>query len=154
MLSQKTKYAIKALLILAEDYQKRRDNPVLISKIAERGKIPKKFLENILLELKNNGILGSKKGKSGGYRLELKPDEIALGKVIRIFNGPLALLPCVSQTAHQKCDECDDETTCGIRMVMAQVREATAGILDRTSLSAVLKNVEDAKVKSGGMYYI
>ena len=154
MLSQKTKYALKALLLLAEDYKKRRQDSVLISEIAERGRIPKKFLENILLELKNRGMLRSKKGKKGGYRLEKAPEEISLGRVIRIFDGPLALLPCVSQSAHRKCDECEDEATCGIRMAMAEVRDATAGILDRTNLRDVLRNMENAKAKSGTMYYI
>ena len=154
MLSQKTKYALKALLLLAEDYKKRRQDSVLISEIAERGRIPKKFLENILLELKNRGMLRSKKGKKGGYRLEKAPEEISLGRVIRIFDGPLALLPCVSQSAHRKCDECEDEATCGIRMAMAEVRDATVGILDRTNLRDVLRNMENAKAKSGTMYYI
>ena len=136
MISKKTKYALKALITLAERYSSQR--PVLISEIAEHDHLPKKFLELILLELKNKGILQSKKGKGGGYFLSQSPEKISLGGVIRILEGPLAPLPCVSQTAYRKCDECIDENSCGLRMVMREVRDATAQILDGTSLHDVL----------------
>jgi len=146
MLSKKTKYALKALLLLAKEYGQ---GPILISDLAQREGIPKKFLELILLDLKNHGILQSKKGKGGGYFLGKAPEAIYLGYVIRVLDGPLAPLPCVSQTAYMKCEECQDEATCGIRNVMKQVREATARILDGTSLADVLRGVENATKKEG-----
>ncbi len=139
MLSKKTKYGLRALLALARKWNQ---GPVLIADLAQQERIPKKFLELILLELKNKGILHSKKGKGGGYLLGKKPGEISLGAVIRALDGPLAPLPCVSQTAHRKCEECEDEKTCGIRSVMKAVRDSTANILDGTSLADVLHRVE------------
>ena len=139
MLSKKSKYALRALLALA---RRPSEGPVLISELAEQEGIPKKFLELILLELKNNGILQSKKGKGGGYFLGRKPDAISLGEVIRVLDGPLAPLPCVSQTAYHACEECGDEATCVIRAVMKDVRDATSTILDRESLADVLRRTE------------
>jgi Rrf2 family protein len=139
MLSKKSKYALKALTILAKEYGQ---GPVLISDIAQREEISRKFLEIILLELKNAGILQSRKGKGGGYSLGRPPKQISLGHVIRVLDGPLAPLPCVSRTAYVRCRECRDERTCGIRMVMKQVRDATAQILDSTTLEDMLKQVE------------
>ena len=141
MLSNKAKYALRALFALSKKYDQ---GPVLISDLAAEEGIPKKFLELILLELKNQGILQSKKGKGGGYLLGKNPDSITLGQVIRILDGPLAPLPCVSQIAYRKCDECEDESTCGIRIVMKEVRDATARILDGASLADVLTRVESA----------
>ena len=135
MLSKKAKYALKALLMLARDG---KGEPVLISEIAERERIPKKFLELILLQLKKHGLLASKKGKGGGYLLGRDSSEITFGQVIRIIDGPLAPLPCVSQMAYRKCDECEDERTCGIRIVMKEVRDETARILDGTSLAEIV----------------
>jgi Rrf2 family protein len=139
MLSNKAKYALRALFALSEKYN---EGPILISDLAEQEAIPKKFLELILLELKNHGILQSKKGKGGGYFLGRTPDLVRLGQVIRILDGPLAPLPCVSQTAYRRCDECDDELTCGIRIVMKEVRDATAKVLDGTTLADVLELVD------------
>ncbi|MGC1677925.1 MAG: Rrf2 family transcriptional regulator [Candidatus Binataceae bacterium] len=143
MLSKKSKYALKALTILAKEYGQ---GPVLISDIAQREDISRKFLEIILLELKNAGILQSRKGKGGGYSLGRPPQKISLGHVIRVLDGPLAPLPCVSKTAYVRCRECRDERTCGIRMVMKQVRDATAQILDSTTLADMLKQVELAVI--------
>ena len=140
MLTKKTKYALKALISLMRE---QGHGPVLISDLAEKERIPKKFLEQILLHLKNKGILQSKKGKGGGYLLGRPPETITLGEVIRALDGPLAPTPCVSQTAYVKCDECEDETTCGIRVVMKQVRDQTAKILDGTTLADLLHNVEN-----------
>ena len=141
MLSKKAKYGLKALLVMAEEYGK---GPLLISDIAGRDGIPRKLLELILLELKNQGILQSKKGKGGGYALNRPPGSIMIGHIVRIIDGPLAPLPCVSKTAYRRCDECHDERTCGIRIVMREVREATARILDSTSLADILKRAEIA----------
>lgn len=131
MLSKKAKYGLKAMFYLAKQYGK---GPVLISDLAEEEHIPKKFLELILLDLKRNGLLHSKMGKGGGYYLNREPAEITVGQVVRILDGPLAPIPCVSKTAYRKCDECDNERTCEIRKIMMQVREASAAILDHTSL--------------------
>ncbi len=139
MLSKKAKYGLRALLFLAKEYGQ---GPVLISEISQREGIPKKFLELILLDLKNKGVLQSKKGKGGGYFLSKAPQAVTIGHVIRALDGPLAPLPCVSQTAYMKCEECKDEMTCGIRSVMKEVRDATAEILDGTSLGEVLERVE------------
>jgi Rrf2 family protein len=136
MLSAKAKYGLKALLSLAAEPQPR---PVLGSEIAARESIPKKFLEQILLELKHRGLLQSKRGRHGGYVLTRSPAEITVGQVLRALDGPIAPIPCVSQTAYVRCDECRDETTCGIRLVMKQVRDAMARILDTTTLADVVR---------------
>src|SRR5581483_10491505 len=113
MLSNKTKYAIKALVALA-----RKDKPMIISEIAEKEMIPKKFLEAILLELKKQGILGSKIGIGGGYYLMKKPKEIFLTQVLRAVGGPIALFPCVSLNFYERCEDCKDEATCSLRAVL------------------------------------
>jgi Rrf2 family protein len=139
MLQKKSKYAIRALLALARNSDR---GPMLIADLAAKERIPKKFLELILLELRNKGILQSKKGKGGGYFLGRKPEAISLGEVIRGLDGPLAPVPCVSHTAYRACDECEDELTCGIRAVMHDVRDATAAILDRESLADLLHRID------------
>ncbi len=148
MISKKTKYALKALIYLAWEYDK---GPILISDLAKEERIPKKFLELILLTLKNHGILQSKKGKGGGYYLGKHPREISMGQAIRILEGPLAPVPCVSETAYAQCDECDNEQTCGIRLVMKGVRDAIAGILDGTSLADVLEQIGKAEEQQKGV---
>lgn len=141
MLTKKSKYAMKALIYLGAH---RDRGPVLISELAESEVIPKKFLENILLELKHHGVVHSRKGKGGGYQLAKTPDQVSIGRIVRIIDGPLALTPCVSQTAYAKCEECKDETTCSIRMVMQQVRDATASILDETTLADMIGREQGA----------
>jgi Rrf2 family protein len=150
MLAQKSKYALRALLVLAKEYGQ---GPVLISDIARREALPQKFLELILLELRNHGILVSKKGKGGGYFLARRPDLVHLGEVLRVLEGPLAPIPCVSKSAYVRCAECRDERTCGIRMVMKDVRDATARILDQTSLADILKRVEVAVQGKDTLHY-
>ena len=140
MLSMKAKYGLRAMLFLAREYGQ---GPTLISEIAEKEVIPKKFLELILLELRNKGYLHSKKGKGGGYYLGKSPQQISLGEIIRILDGPLAPIPCVSLTAYRRCPDCPDEKTCGIRVVMKEVRDATAEILDGTTLAGVLARTEN-----------
>ena len=141
MISKKTKYGLQALLALARAYGK---GPVLIAELAEGERIPKKFLEAILLQLKNVGVLQSRKGKGGGYSLGKPPGEISIGQIVRILDGPLAPVECVSETAYRPCTECHDESTCGIRLVMKDVRDAIADILDHTSLHDMQKRSEDA----------
>lgn len=140
MISKKTKYGLQAVLALARVYG---EGPVLIADLAEQERVPRKFLEAILLQLKNVGILSSRKGKGGGYVLGKAPEEISVGQVVRILDGPLAPVECVSVTAYRPCTECRDERTCGIRLVMKDVRDAIADILDHTSLADVLKRSED-----------
>jgi Rrf2 family protein len=134
MLSNKAKYGLKALLVLAREAGK---GPVLVAELAQREAIPKKFLETILLELKRQRLVASKKGKGGGYFLRRAPADITFGDVIRVLDGPLAAVPCVSKTAYMPCAECLDEKTCGVRLAMKEVRDASARILDHLSLDDV-----------------
>jgi Rrf2 family protein len=135
MLSQKCKYALQALLVLARENS---DNLLLVSDIAERENLPKKFLEAILLELNRNGLVRSRRGRGGGYALAKPADLITFGQVVRIMDGPLAPLACVSVNYYRRCDECHDEQTCEIRKVMRRVRDAIAAELDGTSLAQAL----------------
>lgn len=133
------------------------EGPVLISTLAREESIPLKFLEAILLDLKGHGLLASKSGKGGGYQLTRPPSTVTIGSLIRVLEGPLSPLPCASETAFKPCDECVDIETCGTRMIMRQVRDATADILDRTTLADLLRRVEVAragKSREPLMYYI
>ena len=136
MLSKKTRYAIKALVVLGKNFG---EAPMQISKIASDEHIPKKFLEQILLDLRNAGLLYSKKGAGGGYGLVKDPAEIFVVQVLRLTGGPVALLPCVSLNFYQKCDECISESTCGVRDVFLEVRNATLKILSETSISDIIR---------------
>jgi Rrf2 family protein len=137
ILSKKTRYAIVALTRLAKEYG---NGPIQIREIAEEERIPQGFLENILLELRKLGILGSKLGKSGGYFLLRKPDEVSLAEIVRHFEGTIALMYCVSEKAYQPCEFCRDESTCGIRKVFKEVRDTTYEILQRTTLEALIQS--------------
>lgn len=130
MLSKKTQYGLKALGYLASKYG---EGPVLISEIAKKKKIPIKFLESILLQLKNKGVLDSKKGKGGGYFLANSPKKTTLAYAIRIVDGPIAMIPCVSLNFYEKCKDCD-EATCGLNKAMAFTRDATLKILEKKTL--------------------
>lgn len=141
MLSRKTKYAIKALIALAEHGP---EAPVRIADLAREQQIPPKFLELILLELRNQGILRSRKGKGGGYLLARDPGAIYLGQIVRMFDGPLAPVPCASQTAYVPCADCANEAVCGVHLAMKAVRDATARVLDGTSLASLRRQVEHA----------
>lgn len=131
MLSAKSQYAFKALTYLTERYNK---GPVLISEIAKKKKIPLKFLENILLELKKADILDSKKGKGGGYFLKKEPGKIKVATIVRLINGPIAMLPCVSLYFYERCKNCD-EKNCGLHDMMIEVRDATLEILEGRTLA-------------------
>lgn len=152
MLSQKTRYALKALVLLAES-EKGEKGPVLISELAKKGKMPQKFLEAILLELKNYGILQSKKGRGGGYLLGKSAEEIRVGEVVRIFDGPLALIPCASPR-HTGCDECRNDQSAGINVLFKEVRDATANILDGASLAKIVHVQEKLRENKQVMYFI
>jgi Rrf2 family protein len=145
MLSKKSKYAIKALVSLAKHFGD--SSPVKISTIAEEENIPRKFLEAILVELRNNGLVHSKMGALGGYTLAKHPEEIVLSQIIRISGGPIAMLPCVSLNFYETCDECPNEEICGLRDVILEVREATIKILSKTSLSDILGREKVLKSK-------
>jgi len=132
MLTQRSRYALRALIFIARSGGV---EPVPISAIAADQKLPRKFLEAILLDLKHGGLVNSFRGKMGGYRLARPASQISFGEIIRLIEGPLALVPCVSLTAYQRCTDCFEETTCVIRKVMLVVREQTANILDTTSLA-------------------
>jgi Rrf2 family protein len=153
VLSKKAKYGLRALLYLAREQGR---GPILISELAEQERIPKKFLEQILLELKNRGVLQSKMGKGGGYFLNKSPRTVALGQIIRYFDGPLAPVPCVSVNYYSHCEECRDEASCAIRLVMKDVRDAIAVILDGTSLAEAMERSTNAAKEASGnvMYYI
>ena len=135
MLSKKTKYALNALVYLA---RRHNEGPILISRIAADEHIPQKFLELILLDLKNAGILNSRKGKGGGYYLLKKPEEVSVAEVVRQFEGAIALLPCVTFKYYERCEECRDEKTCGIRDLFKEVREETVRILKNNTLADIL----------------
>lgn len=130
MLSKRSQYALRALAHLTEKY---REGPVLISEIAKKKKIPLKFLENILLELKKMGVLDSKKGKGGGYFLKKDPKNIRVADIIRQVNGPIAMLPCVSLYFYERCKDCD-EKHCALHDMMIEVRDATLDILEKRTL--------------------
>lgn len=152
-LSKKTLYSLRALYVLSRAHGR----SVLIADMAESERIPKKFLEQILLKLKESGLVVSKKGKGGGYALARRPDSITLGQVIRMIEGPLAPVPCASETAFRKCDECIDDRYCETRIVMRQVRDEMARILDKTTLADACRKVDEARQDTepqGLMYYI
>jgi Rrf2 family protein len=134
MLSKKTQYGLKALGFLAQHFSK---GPVLISEISKQKNIPLKFLETILLNLKNNGILDSKKGKGGGYFLVQSPKNTKIAHAIRIIDGPIAMLPCVSLHFYEKCKDCN-ELVCGLNKVMIATRDATLKVLEKKTLEHLI----------------
>ena len=140
----KAKYSIRALLYLARN---RGAGKSIVREIAQKEGIPQKFLEAILLELRNEGILQSKPGKGGGYTLGRPPDTISLGRLIRMVDGPLAPVPCVSQTAYAPCKDCPDEKTCVIRLVMKEIRDTHAKILDEITFATLLQTESELQAK-------
>ncbi|AKD57834.1 RrF2 family transcriptional regulator [Spirosoma radiotolerans] len=131
MISKKAKYAFKALKVLTEEYGR---GPILIAHISAKENIPQKFLEAILLDLRNHGLLQSQKGKGGGYMLRLDPQQVNLAQVLRIIDGPIAPTPCVSKHFYVRCDDCVDEETCVIRPLMVQVRDANLAVYEQVTL--------------------
>jgi Rrf2 family protein len=140
MLSKKAQYSILALVKLAKEYN---NGPVLISSISQSERIPKKFLEAILVDLKQLGIITSKKGKGGGYYLIRKPQDISLADIIRHVDGAIALIPCVTYKYYQPCTHCKDEITCGIRSIIKDIRDETVNILKNIKLSDILEREEN-----------
>jgi Rrf2 family protein len=137
MISKKAKYAFKALRRLAYYYGK---GPVMIATLSNEERIPKKFLESILLDLRNHGILQSQKGKGGGYLLRVDPERINLAQILRVIDGPIAPTPCVSKNFYVRCDDCDDEETCLIRPIMIRVRDANLAVYENISLHDFANN--------------
>ncbi len=135
MLSRKTKYGLKALAYIAKQ---KGEGPVLIQQVANAENISKKFLESILLQLRKAGFLGSKKGKGGGYYLIKEPENITMSNVIRVLEGPIALLPCVSLNFYERCDDCPDEDICSLHTLMMEVRDSTLDVLDNKTLADVI----------------
>jgi Rrf2 family protein len=125
--------------------RKYREGPILISTLAREEVIPIKFLEAILLDMKGRGLLDSKMGRKGGYFLSRPPSAITIGSIIRIIEGPLAPLPCASETAFKPCEECQDVENCGTRIIMRRVRDAISDVLDRTTLADLIKQVDSGK---------
>ena len=144
----KARYALRALYSLAADES---GAPTLIADLAERERIPRKFLEAILVELRNAGILQSKKGKGGGYALARPAAEVTIGQVMRAIDGPLAPTPCARESAYSPCAECPNVETCGTRMVMKEVRDAIANVLDGTTLANVQRRVAEASLRATNM---
>ena len=151
MLSMKAKYGLKAMIRLATEFGR---GPLLIADLATEEAIPKKFLELILLELKQQGMLQSKKGKGGGYLLARRPADITVGSVLRVLDGNLAPVPCVSTHGYRPCDECRDPASCSIRLLMGEVHEATTSILDSTTLDQLArKNEAEPRLRSAQHRY-
>jgi Rrf2 family protein len=141
MITMKTKYALKALSQLAAAAP---GEPMLIADIAEREGIPRKFLEAILAELKQHGFLRSRKGRGGGYSLARSADTITVAAILRVLDGPLAPVPCLSRTAYQRCEGCREEATCGIRLVLRDAHAASVKVLESTTLADMVQRAQDA----------
>jgi len=135
MISKKTKYGLKALTYLARQENKQ---PVQIGVISKSENISQKFLESILLTLRKNGFLGSKKGKGGGYYLLKDPKDIKMSSIMRILEGPIAMVPCVSLNFYEKCDDCPDENACAVHNLMIEVRDSTLNIFNNRSLADLI----------------
>ena len=135
MISKKTKYGLKALTYLA---RQENNQPVQIGVISKSENISQKFLESILLTLRKNGFLGSKKGKGGGYYLLKKPEDIKMSAIMRILEGPIALVPCVSLNFYETCDDCPDEKACAVHNLMIEVRDSTLNIFNNRSLADLI----------------
>jgi Rrf2 family protein len=150
MISKKARYGLRAMLRLARDYGR---GPILIADLATQEGIPKKFLEFILLELKQQGMLQSKKGKGGGYLLARRPEEISAGSVIRALDGGLAPLPCVGDVRAEVCAECREASSCRIRALMSEVDQATTQILDAATLEELSRRGENGRDRASPQRY-
>jgi Rrf2 family protein len=139
MLTQKARYAVHALIVLAEH---QGEEPLMIADIAERARVPRKFLEQILLELKKRAIVRSVRGRSGGYFLGRDAKDITFADIMRVTDGPIALSPCASVTAYTKCNDCFDEKTCAIRKVLVEARDATASVLEARTLASMVSSTK------------
>ncbi|MGL6211270.1 MAG: RrF2 family transcriptional regulator [Paracoccaceae bacterium] len=139
MITQKMKYALKALLTLADEAAKATPQDLTIEEIAKRSGAPKRFLEHILLEIRNAGIISSIRGRSGGYRLVAAPASVSISELLRMIDGPIAPLPCLSRSAYQRCEDCKDEEACRIRKVFAEVFWSYLVLIESLTLADVLQ---------------
>lgn len=153
MITKKTKYALRVLETLAG---KARNEPQLIADLSVEAKVPKKFLELILLELKGGGIVQSKKGPGGGYYLARTPEEVSVAEVMRLTGGAIAPVSCLSRTRYERCEECPDEQTCGVRLVLRGAHEASIRALEKTMVADMIVSVREAHLatETAPMYYI
>jgi Rrf2 family protein len=133
MISQRARYALRAIVALC-----RAGHSMRIADVAEQQRIPRKFLEHILLDLKRDGIVASRRGKLGCYELLVMPDQITFGRILRLIDGPIAPLPCLSKTAYRRCKDCDSEATCELRRVFAKLADAARELLDKTTIADAL----------------
>lgn len=140
MITQKMKYALQALLVLADEAASPEPRPLTIEQIATRSGAPKRFLEHILIEIRRMGHIASTRGRSGGYSLARPPAEIQLSVLLRQIDGPIAPLPCLSRTAYQRCADCEDETTCRIRKIFAEVFWTYLVIIDSLTLQDMINS--------------
>jgi Rrf2 family protein len=139
MITQKTKYALKALLVLAEEASAEAPEALTIEVIARRSGAPKRFLEHILLDLRNAGFIASIRGRAGGYLLIKEPRDIPVAELLRRIEGPIAPLPCLSRSAYQRCEDCADEASCRIRSVFAGVFWSYLVLIESLTLADVLR---------------
>ncbi|MFC3060112.1 Rrf2 family transcriptional regulator [Paenirhodobacter populi] len=140
MITQKMKYALKALLVLADEAAREEPQALTIEEIARRSGTPKRFLEHILLDIRKLGVITSSRGRSGGYNLLKKPSEISISELLRRIDGPIAPLPCLSRSAYQRCEDCTDEATCRIRKVFAEVFWSYLVLIDSLTLDDMLRS--------------
>ena len=140
MLTKKMKYALKALLTLADEAGRAEPDALTIEEIARRSGAPKRFLEHILLEVRNAGVIASTRGRSGGYTLIKQPGEISISELLRTIDGPIAPLPCLSRRAYQRCEDCTDEATCRIRRVFAEVFWSYLLLIESLTLEDMLRS--------------
>lgn len=140
MITQKMKYALKALLVLGDEMRRDRPDPLTIEEVARRSGTPKRFLEHILLEIRNAGLIASTRGRSGGYSLIKKPSEISISELLRLIDGPIAPLPCLSRRAYQRCEDCVDEAACRIRKVFAEVFWSYLLIIESLTLADMMSS--------------
>ena len=145
MITQKMKYALKALLTLADEARKAAPEALTIEVIARRSGTPKRFLEHILLEIRNAGIIASTRGRAGGYQLIKPPETVSISELLRMIDGPIAPLPCLSRRAYQRCEDCTDEQTCRIRKVFAEVFWSYLVLIESLTLADIQRSDEVAQ---------
>ncbi|TNC52502.1 Rrf2 family transcriptional regulator [Rubellimicrobium rubrum] len=143
MISQKMKYALKALMVLADEKEE-GGQALRIEEVAKRAGVPKRFLEHILLEIRNSGVIASIRGRSGGYVLVKDPETIALSELLRLIDGPMAPLPCLSRRSYERCEDCVDEETCRIRKVFAEVFWSYLVLIESLTLADMLRSNDKA----------
>ena len=150
MITQKMKYALKSLLVLGDESRRDRPEALTIEEIARRSGTPKRFLEQILLEIRNAGIVASIRGRAGGYTLIKRPEDVSISELLRLIDGPIAPLPCLSRRAYQRCEDCTDEASCRLRRVFSEVFWSYLILIESLSLADMLGSDELAEQISGG----